>query len=684
MFTVTVAQGAQTLTGFRYSATSVTFGNPAPTVTEPSGAQTALSYSATPPAVCTVDPNSGVLTLEEVGDCEVTVTAVGTDDYEVATAMFTVMVGPAGVLVLKVNAIATDGTVNIEERAAGFAELLGRHRIGGGRDGDGAGRHGGADGHLGGGRSGDLVGERAGECGVHRGPERGGVGERGEDRLHRAGCADARAGGGSDGADGADVHGACVVARWVWRCRHGSPWRMAKGAQPLTGFRYSAISVTFGDTAPAVTVPSGAQGALSYSATPSTVCTVGPGSGALTIVGAGDCEVTVTAAVTADYEVATAMFTVAVAKGAQPLTGFRYSAASVTFGDTAPTVTVPSGAQGALSYSATAPAVCTVDPGSGALTIVGVGDCEVTVTAAVTADYEVATAMFTVTVAKGDQTLSGFQYSASNTVTFGNPAPTVTEPSGAQTALSYSATPPAVCTVNPNSGVLTLEEVGDCEVTVTAVGTDDYEEDMAMFTVTVDAGGHAGAESERDRHRRHGEHRGAGRRVRDLGRHRIGGGRDGDGEGGHVQELTADLFRRRSGDLVGERAGECGVHRGPERGGVGERGEDRLHRAGCADARAGGGPDGADGADVHGACVVAGGCGDRGDESRRRRRHPRVRRPGAAVGVEHRRGHRCHQRYPGHRQRQRRQRDGDGEGHGGQRRHGCRSRSRWWPRGLRR
>ena len=67
---------------------------------------------------------------------------------------------------------------------------------------------------------------------------------------------------------------------------------------------------------------------MSYSATPSTVCTVGPGSGALTIVGAGDCEVTVTAAVTADYEVATAMFTVAVAPGAQTLTGFRYSAAS--------------------------------------------------------------------------------------------------------------------------------------------------------------------------------------------------------------------------------------------------------------------------------------------------------------------------------------------------------------------
>ena len=130
---------------------------------------------------------------------------------------------------------------------------------------------------------------------------------------------------------------------------------VAQGAQTLSGFQYSSNTVTFGDTAPAVTMPSGAQGALSYSALPLAVCTVDPVSGALTIVGAGDCEVTVTAAVTPDYEVATAMFAVTVAPGAQTLSGFQYSSNTVTFGDTAPAVTMPSGAQGALSYSATAP-----------------------------------------------------------------------------------------------------------------------------------------------------------------------------------------------------------------------------------------------------------------------------------------------------------------------------------------
>ena len=49
-------------------------------------------------------------------------------------------------------------------------------------------------------------------------------------------------------------------------------------------------------------------------------------------------------------------------------------------------------------------------------------------------------------VAKGDQTLTGFQYS-SNTVMLESPAPTVTAPSGAQTALSYSVTASTVCTV---------------------------------------------------------------------------------------------------------------------------------------------------------------------------------------------------------------------------------------------
>ena len=88
----------------------------------------------------------------------------------------------------------------------------------------------------------------------------------------------------------------------------------------------------------------------------------------------------------------------AVAKGDQTLTGFAYSPASVTYGDTAPAVTAPGGVQTTLSYSATPATVCTVDASTGALTLVGVGACVITATAAGTADYNEATAAFTVTV----------------------------------------------------------------------------------------------------------------------------------------------------------------------------------------------------------------------------------------------------------------------------------------------
>ena len=107
-----VAKGDQTLTGFQYSASSVTFGSAAPTVTAPSGVQTTLSYSATPSAVCTVNSPSGALTIVGVGSCEITATAASTANYNEATAEYTVTVQTAGTLVLNLSAIATDNTVN--------------------------------------------------------------------------------------------------------------------------------------------------------------------------------------------------------------------------------------------------------------------------------------------------------------------------------------------------------------------------------------------------------------------------------------------------------------------------------------------------------------------------------------------------------------------------------------------
>ena len=90
---------------------------------------------------------------------------------------------------------------------------------------------------------------------------------------------------------------------------------------------------------------------------------------------------------------------------------------------------------------------------------------------------------------KGDQALTGFEYSPSS-VTYGSgTVPSVTAPTGARTSLSYIATPAGVCGVDPSTGALTLVGAGVCEITATAAGSDDYNEAIATYPVTVQAAG---------------------------------------------------------------------------------------------------------------------------------------------------------------------------------------------------
>ena len=110
-------------------------------------------------------------------------------------------------------------------------------------------------------------------------------------------------------------------------------------------------------------------------------------------------DATVTVSDTAGNPATASLAFPAVAKGDQTLTGFAYGSASITFGDTAPAPTAPTGGQTTLSYAATPTDVCTVDAASGALTVLAAGRCVITVTAAGTTDWNAATAAFTVTVA---------------------------------------------------------------------------------------------------------------------------------------------------------------------------------------------------------------------------------------------------------------------------------------------
>ena len=72
----------------------------------------ALSYATGDADVCTVDAATGALTLVGAGECVITATAAGTDDYDEATATFTVDVSAANIA-----PSATDRTVTTDENS---------------------------------------------------------------------------------------------------------------------------------------------------------------------------------------------------------------------------------------------------------------------------------------------------------------------------------------------------------------------------------------------------------------------------------------------------------------------------------------------------------------------------------------------------------------------------------------
>ena len=177
---------------------------------------------------------------------------------------------------------------------------------------------------------------------------------------------------------------------------------------------------------------------------------------------------------------------VAIAKADVTVT-FASKTASGKMGEafTAPKVTV-SPADLTLAYTSSNGRVATVDPSTGAVTLVAAGETTITASFAGNDNYNAASDSYTLTVAKADAVSSDLSFaSATATATYGDE--TVSSPALAnphQLSLTWSSSNKDVATVNA-SGVVTIVGAGETVISAAFAGNDTYGANTISYTLTV-------------------------------------------------------------------------------------------------------------------------------------------------------------------------------------------------------
>lgn len=140
------------------------------------------------------------------------------------------------------------------------------------------------------------------------------------------------------------------------------------------------------------------------------------------------------------------------------------------------------GATDGVTYSSSEEEVATVDPETGAVTILAVGETVITATAPQTTEYNEATATYTLVVSeKADRELQFSETSV--TVTLGDTF-TAPELTGTTEGVTYASSNEEVATVD-GEGNVTIEGAGETTITASAPATEDFLAGEATYTLTV-------------------------------------------------------------------------------------------------------------------------------------------------------------------------------------------------------
>ena len=422
--TVVVSAGTAALaTWTGYTPDTAVFAGTAPTLNPPQGGQdVTYAYASTTTSVCTVD-SDGALTIVGIGTCTITLTASATGQSNM-TIDNTVTVNPGTIGLTWTGYSANSATYG------GIAPTL------------------------------------SSPTGYPQGAA----------LSYSTGTTDVCTVDDSTGALTITGSGTCIV-RLTASATHydnasvDATVTVNPAAINLVWTGYSANSVTYGETAPTLSNPTGhPQGAaLSYSTGTTDVCMVDKSTGALTIVGSGTCTVTVMASGD-HYNDSSVDATVTVNSGTINLAWTGYASNSMAYGEATPTLSVPTGyPQGAaLSYATTTTDVCSVHSSTGALTILNVGTCTVTVTAVATG-YNNATANSSLTITGRTMDSLAWSHDSPSTALRRGPFVYLNRFVGAPDGVSYSyaTTTEDHCAID-STGELWGLEIGTCRIEATA------------------------------------------------------------------------------------------------------------------------------------------------------------------------------------------------------------------------
>ena len=216
--------------------------------------------------------------------------------------------------------------------------------------------------------------------------------------------------------------------------------------------------------------------------------TIDADSGALTTLKSGNVTITATAIETDQYKSDTEIFnlTVELAEQTSPLV-FQNGTENqvVIYGNAYSNPIISGGNTNSITYHGNNDDVATVNPTTGEVTAKAAGTVVITATAAESDQYKAQTVKYTLTVEKAPQTVT-FGASNVNEITY-KPTGTYKYTADTKTTVTYTIiSGTSVATIDASTGELTTLKSGEVTIKATAAETNQYKENSATFTVTVE------------------------------------------------------------------------------------------------------------------------------------------------------------------------------------------------------